>query len=717
MAVVADELLLVVKSNVTQAMAGLQAVETKSAGLGGALKTGARVGVKAIAGIGLAAGAVGVASAGMAMGFEKDMAQIAALVGVPEAELAILKDAALDMGGAFGVGADEAAAGLFFLKSAGLDTETAIDALEKSAMASAIGLGEMEDLANTATTAMTNFGDQGIDAAAAFDSIATAAKLAKADPAALGKIMNENSASAALVGMSYEDMSGTLALLTRKFGDANKAGTGMGGILRKLVKPSQMAKDMLGEIGVTAEEFQQMLADDLPGGLATLDAAFAESGVTQSEWLGKVFEDGEAIKAAAAVIGTSGEEIAEVYGGMANAQGALEEGWGIMEETASVKFAKMKEGLMSALIPIGTMILEVAVPAITTLVEWLTKGVEWFSNLLSGGGEMSEGLGGIFATLKELIAGVVEWWNENFDDIVATVQTMYENLKAIWEEVWSYLEPVVTDIADFLFDTFDDIRAFIDDNMETIKEVIRIVMGVIQRTWGRIWDAIKDKIKPLWDGIRRTIEGVINIIKGIIQTVMAVITGDWDRAWEGIKMIFEGIWNGILGFLETIWVAIQAAWDLGIAAIQSAWDLFWSTLGNGIQAAWDGVVGIIKGALNGIIDALEWAINSTIGLLNGAIKGYNKIPLAPDIPLIPTVTIPGLAQGGTTLTAGRVLVGENGPEMLDLPKGATVTPLTEERAAAGGGIVIENVNSYGADSLDVAREVGWELMKRGVTAA
>jgi succinyl-CoA synthetase beta subunit len=34
-----------------------------------------------------------------------------------------------------------------------------------------------------------------------------------------------------------------------------------------------------------------------------------------------------------------------------------------------------------------------------------------------------------------------------------------------------------------------------------------------------------------------------------------------------------------------------------------------------------------------------------------------------------------LANGGVTETPGAVLVGENGPEILDLPRGARVSPL------------------------------------------
>lgn len=740
MAVVADELLLVVKSNITQAMAGLSAVETKAGGLGGAFKKGAGIATKAIGGIGIAAGAIGIASATMATGFEKGMAQIEALVGVPKDEMEELKDAALDMGKHYGVSADDAASGLFFLKSAGLDTTTAIEALNLSAQASAIGLGDMEDLANTATTAMTNFGDQGVNAARAFDDIATAARLAKADPSELGRIMNMNSASASLVGMTYEDMAGTLALLTRKFGDSRKAGTGMEGILRKLIKPSKMATDMLDEIGISAEDFQKILADDLPGGLHQLDKAFADNGISQSEWLGKVFEDGEAIKAAAAVIGTSGDEINEIYDGMADSQGALQEGWGVMEDTASVKFAKMKEGIKSALIPIGLTILDVVVPAISTLVDWITTGVEWFSDFITGASEVSSGFAPVFDTLSSLVdyfktvfdtgdslndylAEMPEWFQpvvQALGDLVAYFkdnwQDIYDNIVETWEEVWSYIEPVVTDIADFLQDNFADIVAFISDNMDAIKEVIDIVMGVVKRTWERFWNAIKDHIKPIWDAIRKIIEGVLDVIKGIIQTVLGVITGDWDRAWEGIKMIFGGVWDAMVGILQLAWEAIQTVFDVGLAAIGSAWDVFWSTLGNGITAVFDGIVGVLKGVLNTIISVLEGAINAAIYLINGAIDNFNQIPLAPDLPNVREVSIPRLASGGTVASAGSVLVGEYGPEMLNLPQGARVTPLNND-SGAGGGIVIENVNSYGADSLDVARDIGWELTKRGVATA
>jgi hypothetical protein len=56
-------------------------------------------------------------------------------------------------------------------------------------------------------------------------------------------------------------------------------------------------------------------------------------------------------------------------------------------------------------------------------------------------------------------------------------------------------------------------------------------------------------------------------------------------------------------------------------------------------------------------------------------------------------SIPGMASGGTVTSSGMSLVGENGPELLNLPTGASVIPLT---STSGGGNTI-NITVTSAD--------------------
>ena len=75
-------------------------------------------------------------------------------------------------------------------------------------------------------------------------------------------------------------------------------------------------------------------------------------------------------------------------------------------------------------------------------------------------------------------------------------------------------------------------------------------------------------------------------------------------------------------------------------------------------------------------------IRGAVSGVNGLINGINSVTGAVGIPAIPTFTapqIPMLANGGLIRTAGTVIVGEKGPEMLSLPRGAKVSPIDKSK--------------------------------------
>lgn len=56
-------------------------------------------------------------------------------------------------------------------------------------------------------------------------------------------------------------------------------------------------------------------------------------------------------------------------------------------------------------------------------------------------------------------------------------------------------------------------------------------------------------------------------------------------------------------------------------------------------------------------------------------------------PKITTKRVPGIATGGTITAGGMALVGEEGPELVNLPRGASVIPSIPSRKMMGGGTV------------------------------
>jgi len=119
---------------------------------------------------------------------------------------------------------------------------------------------------------------------------------------------------------------------------------------------------------------------------------------------------------------------------------------------------------------------------------------------------------------------------------------------------------------------------------------------------------------------------------------------------------------------------LSGAWN----TISSAATSVFTGIGTAISNVWNGIVGAVKGAINGIISAINSMIRGAVSGINGLINGINKVTGAVGIPSIPTFTapqIPMLAKGGMIRTAGSVIVGEKGPEILSLPQGAKVTPI------------------------------------------
>lgn len=186
-----------------------------------------------------------------------------------------------------------------------------------------------------------------------------------------------------------------------------------------------------------------------------------------------------------------------------------------------------------------------------------------------------------------------------------------------------------------------------------ITEVINGFVG----WWNSIWASVGAWFSQLWAGIVLAVRVYILMVQMIITTIVNAIAAVWNGIWSGISSFFMGIWNGIVGAVKNF--------------------------GSFFRSIFDGIAGFVRSAFNGVLGAVRGPINAIISLVNQAIGGLNKLRVTiPDwVPGVGGQTfglnlprIPMLADGGTILRSGSVIVGERGPEMLRLPAGAVVDP-------------------------------------------
>ena len=320
---------------------------------------------------------MGVAAAKMASDFEFSMTQIETLVGRSTAEVETLKGAVLGLSGQTGRAPKELADAMFFITSAGLDASSATAALEASAKAAAVGLGDTVVVADAVTNAMNGYGMSADGAAFATDVLAKTVEQGKASAADLAPQFGRLIPMAAELGISFDQVGGGLAFLTRASGDAAMSATQLGGVMKSILKPSQQAKTVMEEIGIDLGTLREAASEDLLGALQGLRTSLEANG----KEMGDVFEDIRGLNGALQLTGVATGAAREVFDELANSSGKLDEAFRGVQKTAQFKLSQAMAGMKAGMIELGGAILPVVVPMIQQLANVIKVIADAFASL------------------------------------------------------------------------------------------------------------------------------------------------------------------------------------------------------------------------------------------------------------------------------------------------------------------------------------------------
>jgi hypothetical protein len=185
---------------------------------------------------------------------------------------------------------------------------------------------------------------------------------------------------------------------------------------------------------------------------------------------------------------------------------------------------------------------------------------------------------------------------------------------------------------------------------EILPPLLLIFMDLAKATLPLVMDVFK--------ALMPVIGPVMKAIASVIKIILALIKGDWEGVWGGIKEFFSNI-------LDTI-----------IAYVNGFADIF--------SGIFKGIANVVSGIWNGLVSGIKEGLNFIIRGLNTFIRGINKVKIPDWVPVvggkgITLPTIPQLAEGGDITQSGRILVGENGPEIFEAKAGAKVTPLEKAK--------------------------------------
>lgn len=334
---------------------------------------------------------------------------------------------------------------------------------------------------------------------------------------------------------------------------------------------------------------------------------------------------------AGAQLGDTIDQLKTSFGGIVNQLGASV--IPIVQQFADLLLQNMPmlQEAIGALAPILADVVSTFLPVITDLAQTLLPIIiDLINQILPVIMEIASAILPVFVQLiNTLLPPLMEIIQVALPPLVKIIQslmpllsTVISLLTPILELFMSLLAPIIELVAAALEPLITILEELINTALQPLIPIIEVLSKAIEATLGA---AIKG-LKPVIDGIMQTFGGLIDFITG-------VFSGNWKKAWGGVVDIFSGIFSGIVNFIKT-----------PINAIIS-----------GINSVFSAI---------GTITIPDW-----VPLIGGASFSLPQIPM--------------LAKGGDIVESGRVIVGEKGPEILDLPTGARVTPLSGDSAVHG----------------------------------
>lgn len=331
--------------------------------------------------------------------------------------------------------------------------------------------------------------------------------------------------------------------------------------------------------------------------------------------------------------------------------------------------------------PIGLVIVAIAaIIAILILLwnkcEWFRDGVISVINAVAGffnelGSKIAEVATNIWNSISGIIStiwnAITSFFSMVGSAIASAVQMILKYLQWPIQFIQSALLLVVAIVATVLETIYNIVSTIVMTIINFIVATVTTITNIIATIATFIYNNV---LLPIFNFFSTIFTAIYNVIVNFINMVISVfsIIASWiyNNVLLPIFNFFSSIFNGILGIINTVINAIKNGFSAAVNFIKS----IFTSVFNFISSIFSTVGNVIKAPINGII-----------GLINGVLKGLNKIKV-PD-------WVPGLGGMGInfpmipTLSVGTNYVEEEG--LAYLHEGEAVVPKKYNPAVGGFG--------------------------------
>jgi TP901 family phage tail tape measure protein len=329
-----------------------------------------------------------------------------------------------------------------------------VDVLEASLKGAAIGLGDVGSIANAATAAMNTYGESNLSGTDAVEALAEAVRLGQFAPEELAGALGRVIPISAELGVSFQETTGLIAALTKGGLSASEAVTGIRGAMQAFIKPTEEAKKMMEQYGLTSEGVAESIEQD--GFLSTLTKLREAFGDNQEDFT-KVIGSIEGLSAVFSLTGENTEAYAEIVRLATDDIKIMDEALGFVADTSKFKFDVAMATARDSLLEIGSAILEKVSPHLDSFILWME----------THGPTIEQGFIKIFDAIdkfitSEVLANIIQSFADMWPEIEDTIESLGNlvlALSPLLEGTLDNILPMIGDMASIMA----DIGFFVDE--------------------------------------------------------------------------------------------------------------------------------------------------------------------------------------------------------------------------------------------------------------
>ena len=519
----------------------------------------------------------GGAAIKMATDFDKSMTKIKSLVGVASDEVDQMGVGVKAMAKEFAISSADAADALFFITSAGLRGKDAMEALEGSMKASAIGMGESKTIAQLTSAAMNAYGSDTLNASQATDILTAAIREGSIESDELASVMGQVLPVASNMGVEFNQVGAAFAAMSRTGTPAAQAATQLNSIMMAIMKPTQLASDAMEEMGLSSEGLRQQIKDE---GLLSVLNTLKEGADSNSKAFETAFGNVRALKGVLDLTGKSMETTREIFGRMGDTQGMVQKAFDETAQSAEFRLRKAMNSSKESFAQLGATLLTGFLPIFEDVSRVIQNVFNAFFNLDEGTQKLILGLGAFAIVLPTIIT------------LVGTLIT----------SIGLLLSPV-----------------------GLVAAALAGVAFIIYKNWGEVLPVVVglyNQFVDLYNG-SEALRKVIYFLKAAFQTVFTfaktqvmLVINSFSTMWKLIKEFsekgFKGSFKQILsdGFDESVDIVKSAGEEIGDNFTDAMSDAVGSTLEKK-------TVEQVQGALTNVKDSVSDSIKGLFGDVGG----------------------------------------------------------------------------------------------------